>query len=322
MSRKIKVVYHCYLVGDWRNIVSSQLLRLKTSGLYDSATDIFVTVNLNDSDKDEFYDVVKNYNKLKIEFSTTNTAEYLGIKKVKEITSEDDCNVLYFHTKGVSNTYQNLQNKQISEEKINNIRSWRECLEYFLIDKWKDCILHLNEYDNVGVTCNNKWYWGNFWWSKSYHIRKTKPVEIWGRWEYENWLNDRITDSKNFEWYHFNFNPYLTYIHQDWYKNKQTNSEEQKILLRSAFYGTPDFQIDEGYSFNNLNQGKDVTDIVKLLLEKENFSKFNFVVSNDNLGGDAVPMVKKFLIVTFSYTSNPNKLYKIGIEEGQNFKFI
>jgi hypothetical protein len=41
------------------------------------------------------------------------------------------------------------------------------------------------------------------------------------------------------------------------------------------------------------------------------------------MGGDSVPMVKKFLMVNFSPKSNLNKKYNIGLHEGEtcNFKF-
>jgi hypothetical protein len=83
----------------------------------------------------------------------------------------------------------------------------------------------------------------------------------------------------------------------------------------------PKFQIDEGYSISNLNQGKDVTEIVKELLKKENELQFNFNINNDTMGGDPLPGVKKFLMVEFSPENNFNKTYKIGIEEGQNLNY-
>ena len=69
----ISVVYHCYLVGNWKEIVNEQLNRLKSSGLYDSADIIEVTVNLDKTDKSEFENVVSNYSKLNIESSKSTS---------------------------------------------------------------------------------------------------------------------------------------------------------------------------------------------------------------------------------------------------------
>lgn len=319
-KKKTKVVYHCYLVGDWKEVVSGQLKRLKESGLYEYADNIFVTVNIGDSSKEEFSQFVSEYSKLEISFNDGNNAEYPGIKKVREVSLLDDSYVLYFHTKGVSNTYNDLNSKTYSQEKVQNIKSWKECMEYFVIDKWEECIELLRDNDNVGVTCNNNWYWGNFWWSQTNHIQKTEPVGVWGRWDYEAWLNRGVQNVKNYQWFKFNYNPYLTNISEDWYKIERRFSGD-KIVLHNAFYGMPKFQIDEGYSISNLNQGKDVTDVVRELLKKENNLQFNFNVNNDTMGGDPLPGVKKFLMVEFSPESNLNKIYKIGIEEEQNFNY-
>jgi hypothetical protein len=295
----ISVVYHCYLVGNWKEIVNEQLNRLKSSGLYDSADIIEVTVNLDKTDKSEFENVVSNYTKLNVEYFTDNTAEYPGIKKVRELALSNDTKIFYFHTKGVSNNYNNYNDKTISQEKIENIQQWKECLEYFLIDKWEESIELLDSYDNVGVTCNGGWYWGNFWWSQSSHIKKTSEVGLWGRWDYEAWLNRDTPESKNYEFHHFG----------------------DKITVTNAFYGTPPFQIDEGYSGMELNVGNDVTDIVKELLKIENNLQFNFNINNESMGGDPAFGSRKFLIIEFSPESNLNKKYKMGLHEGQTFNF-
>ena len=114
----ISVVYHCYLVGNWKEIVNEQLNRLKSSGLYDSADIIEVTVNLDKTDKSEFENVVSNYSKLNIEYFTDNAAEYPGIKKVRELALSHDTKIFYFHTKGVSNNYDNYNDKNFINMKI------------------------------------------------------------------------------------------------------------------------------------------------------------------------------------------------------------
>jgi hypothetical protein len=316
----ISVVYHCYLVGNWKEIVNEQLNRLKSSGLYDSADIIEVTVNLDNTDKSEFENVVSNYTKLNVEYFTDNTAEYPGIKKVRELALSNDTKIFYFHTKGVSNNYDNYNNKTISQEKIENIQQWKECLEYFLIDKWEESIELLNSYDNVGVTCNGGWYWGNFWWSQSSHIKKTPEVGLWGRWDYEAWLNRDTPDAKNYEFHHFSYNPYVTKLDKDWYTSKSEYVGD-KITVINAFYGTPPFQIDEGYSGMELNVGNDVTDIVKELLKIENNLQFNFNINNESMGGDPAFGSRKFLIIEFSPESNLSKKYKMGLHEGQTFNF-
>ena len=296
----ISVVYHCYLVGNWKEIVTGQLNRLKSSGLYDFADIIEVTVNLDKTDKSEFEEIILKYSKLNVEYFTENHAEYPGIKKVRELALNND--------------------KTISQEKIENIQQWKECLEFFLIDKWRESVELLDSYDNVGVTCNGGWYWGNFWWSQSSHIKKTPEVGLWGRWDYEAWLNRDTPDAKNYEFHHFSYNPYVTKLDKDWYTSKSEYVGD-KITVNKAFYGTPPFQIDEGYSGMELNVGNDVTDIVKELLKIENNFQFNFNINNESMGGDPAFGSRKFLIIEFSPESNLNKKYKMGLHEGQTFNF-
>ena len=313
----IAVVYHIFLTGNWKEVVSRQLERLKRSGLYDESDIIWFTVNLNGAEEKDFAEVTKDYAKANIEYHINNCYEYAGIKKVKELAdSNDNLKILYFHAKGVSNTYTNYSTKQINEEKIKNIRAWTECLEYFVIDKWKDCVEKLNEYDNVGTTCISGWYWGNFWWSQSKHIKKCRQVDCWGRWEYEAWLNSYIEDPiSNFELFRFTYNPYVTYVHENWYKEYKLENIPAKINLLRAYYGTPQFEIDEGYSDTALNITKDVTEIVRKKLKEQNDEKFYFHVSDDTMDGSPCPSNKKFLFVEF-YLNNDKNIYKLGTHQG------
>lgn len=315
----VYIVYHCYLVGNWREIVTQQLLRLKNSGLYDKSDGIFVTVNLSDNTKLDFENIIKDYPKLDIEYFIENFAEYPAIKKVRELGFSGDHKIFYFHAKGVSNTYTSYNKSDINEIKIKNISGWKECLEYFLIDNWEKSVDLLDTYDNVGVTCNNGWYWGNFWWSQSKHIRKTKEVSIGSRWDYEAWLNENV-QSTNYEWFKFTFNPYLSYLSEEIYKN-QSKYTGQRINLISAKYGTAPFEIDEGYSMTKLNIVSDVYDHVYSYIKMTDFMEFDFNVTNENLGGDPVYMSRKFLFVEFSPENDPEKVFKLSINEGLPFKF-
>lgn len=319
----IVVVYHTYLVGGWKELIDKQLKRLIKSGLYENANEIWVTINLADNLESEVYEFFKSYNKIKLEFHTDNFAEYPGIKKVKELCEKYDCKIFYFHTKGVSNNWITFESKQPSQKKIDNVNSWRECMEYFLIDNWNKCIEKLETYDNVGVSCNNGWFSGNFWWSKSSHIRKTREVGKWIRWDYEDWLNRNVKDSTNFEFYHMSFHPFVSNLNPVFYKDGCEKFKEKKIIIKNAVYGTPSFEIDEGYGKMPLNIFNDVTENVKQLLNKEDGLKLFFKVNNENMGGDPIYLQRKFLIITLHPEGYDNEVLELGIAEEQiiNFKF-
>jgi hypothetical protein len=317
----IVVVYHTYLVGQWKNLVKSQLNRLLNSGLYESADQIWVTINRVENTEEEVKEFLKEYSRLNLEFHEQNYAEYPGIKKVKEIATDYDAKILYFHTKGVSNNWKVFNTKEPSQEKMENVASWRECMEYFLIDKWTECNEKLEDYDNVGVSCNGGWYWGNFWWSKSEHLRKTEDVGLWSRWDYEAWLNRSTPNSKNFEFYHMGFNPFLTNLKEDFYKIKNSEFEGKNIVIKNAVYGTPPFEIDEGYSTMPTEVVADVTEVVKKLLEKKENKKLDFNVNNETMGGDPIWGHRKSMIVEFYPEGCPDKIYKIGVTEGHSIEF-
>ena len=319
----IGIVYHCYLINNWKEIITRQLARVKNSGLYDAADLFYITAICAKEQEDEFKSLLKEYNKIQLILASENRYEYEGIKKVKELgDAYDDIKILYFHTKGVSNQYITFNGKEHSSEKYNNIKEWAECLEYFLIDKWDESIQKLNEFDNVGVTCENGWYWGNFWWTQSKHIKKCGEVGFSGsRWDYEGWLNG-FNSANCFEWYKFSFNPYISGIPEEWYKNPN-KYKGAKIILHNARYGTPSFEIDEGYSCLPLNITVDVTDKVKSILEKNNNECVIIYVNNDLTENDPVFGFRKFLFINFSLDIEPEKIYNIGTHEGMylNLKF-
>lgn len=317
----IGIVYHNFLTGNWKEVVESQLKRLKDSGLYDACDIMWATVNLNGHNEDEYKEVVKDYKKINFDFQINNGAEYPGIKKVKELgDTYDDIKIFYFHTKGVSNDYADWETKTRSEEKVKNIGLWKECLEYFLIDKWKESLEKLDEYDNVGVTCNGGWYWGNFWWSQSKHIKKCKPVDYWSRWAYEAWLNEGIAGQKNFEWYKFTYNPYVTAMDENWYKYPE-RYKNSKIIIHKASYGSPYYTIDEGYGNLPLGIQVDVTKEVDAILAKNNYEKFEIQANHIYLGvEDPLFGFRKFLFIEFSLDIEPDKIYKIGVHEGSSIE--
>lgn len=314
----IGIVYHLFVTGNWNEIVKEQFEKLNNVGLYDKTNIIWVTVNLNGHSENSVKNLLKKYNKIQYEFYNENTFEYPGIKKVKELGDNNDMKILYFHSKGVSNHYIKYSDNDISTEKINNIRSWRYCLEYFVLEKWKEAVELLNNNDAVGATNINGWYWGNFWWVTSNHIKKCRPVEKWGRWGYEAWLNDYVEAPKRFyEMFRFTYNPYVTFIDEEWYKTPE-KFKNSKIILHKAEYGTANYAIDEGYGDYQIGVRVDVTSFVKKNLEKNNYEKIDIQISNENLGGDPIHGQRKFIFIEIELTKNPGKIYKIGTHEGIN----
>jgi hypothetical protein len=310
----IVVVYHVYCYDDWKIVVDEQMKRLQKSGLYESADKLFMTINLGTETEESVNEFFNQYDKFDKEYHVTNAYEYPGIKKVKDFCDEnDDVKILYFHTKGVSNKYRRHDRPdEISEVKVKGVASWREVLEYFVIDNWKDCILKLDDYDSVGVTCDNGWFWGNFWWSTTKHIRtREMPTPHHGRWYYEAWLNQGV-QGKNYEFYKFVFNPYRCVVDKEFYDGTYHNKLNDLEII-NATYGSFDIQNDEGRMACDDVVVIDVTDLIlKHISEKNTFDGIS--VNNEPMGEDPLWGTHKQLTVTFKIKGF-DKIHKIVFDE-------
>jgi hypothetical protein len=129
--------------------------------------------------------------------TNTNLYEFDTIRLLWKECQEEDMNVCYVHTKGVT------------KPGWVNVDDWRKYMSYFVIDKWGDRVNDLKEYDCTGVNLHGThenyetppetWghsgifgaplhYSGNFWWSKSTHIRKIGDINKWPPDEdYQKW---------------------------------------------------------------------------------------------------------------------------------------
>jgi hypothetical protein len=103
---------------------------------------------------------------------------------------------------------------------------------------------------------------------------------------------------------------------------KPVKIEKNGKTICVARVGDEVFAVDDtcSHSEASLSEG-DVTDIVKQLLEIEDNFQFNIHINNENMGGDPAFGLRKFLIVEFSPKSDLNKIYKMGLHEGQSLTF-
>ena len=203
---------HNYLINNWEEILVEQLISLRNSGLYDELTTLFMYVYGDDDSVNRFYDMINSYDEL---FRITvvrienNFFEYPTLQALQEFAKIENAHILYFHLKGIWS--------------VNNggnpdaIRSWRKCLEYFNIEKWRNCVSKLNEgYEVVGALYNynpvEPLFSGNFWWTTTDYLRKLPKLEYikendpdpddvaktWCRAECEKWINKIPSKFYNF----------------------------------------------------------------------------------------------------------------------------
>ena len=166
---KIAIFYHIGQIGLSAFVYQTQLHRLYASGLIKEADYIHFGVNGDQ----ELFNVPE---KAIIKRNTNWKEETETLISLKNFAQENPkYKILYLHTKGVS-------------KGTLATNAWRLMMEYFVIDKWKECVNMLNTYDCVGSNLNpvgdTLWgdgsitkpiegsynFTGNFWWTNGKHI--------------------------------------------------------------------------------------------------------------------------------------------------------
>ena len=163
--------WHIATIGEyWELIVQEQLDLLSESGLINASEQVFACVVGSEEKPESISNVEIIDRTLDVNLNELFTLQYLK----QFCDTKPNCKVWYIHTKGVSHPdiYQYY---------------WRKYMEYFNIERWKDCVAALNEYDICGVEwtgvdshkCKETWgfvypngFLGNFWWANSNYIRK------------------------------------------------------------------------------------------------------------------------------------------------------
>lgn len=156
------VYIHVCCINNWKEIFGKLISDIKESGLYDKVKAIRCMILSQKEDLDNEH--LTNDPKIEILGISSNLSLYesVTINRLYNDALSEDFNVLYLHTKGVRH---NCKNPCVTD--------WVTYLSYFNIYKHDICLEMLKEYDTVGVNLLEPLHYsGNFWWSKSEHIRK------------------------------------------------------------------------------------------------------------------------------------------------------
>lgn len=195
----------------WKSIVKQQMNIITKSRLREICDNIFICFLGN---KQSIQWILND--KIKLICHSTNLLHFerLCLQTLKEQCKnyDDRTKILYIHSKGVS---------KISAFR-HNIMLWRQYMEYFLIERYKECLQYLDEgYDTVGLNLlnggndykidkeNHKWHYsGNFWWSVASHLRRIPDIpdipmnKNNAYWLCERWILQPLPDMKVLELYH------------------------------------------------------------------------------------------------------------------------
>jgi len=180
MSSKIVVFYHGVFVlgGEFSphafNVIQSQMATMQESGLTDTAEEIYVGIN-GDETSAPFAETVFPEKAVKVYHGPHCRNELRTIMLMqKTMAGRPGYKVLYFHSKGASHD---------PGEKL--ITNWRNCQMNHLVSNWILCVNSLNSgVESVGVhwlegqVDGTMSLWaGNAFWIKSEFLHTLPPIE-------------------------------------------------------------------------------------------------------------------------------------------------
>ena len=191
----IAIFYHVGQIGNWQEVYQEQIDRLTASGILDTCK--YFHIGINGTEPLPF--VPEN---ARVSYNTNHVLEADTLTSLWHFAQDNPgCKVLYLHTKGV--THKNTDFEQHTKE-------WRNCLEYFCIDKWRMCVDTLEMYDTCGPLLRDgaiynpvhapaihipaTFYDGNFWWANASYIASLDPTYMyiddtpWLRGKSELWI--------------------------------------------------------------------------------------------------------------------------------------
>lgn len=201
------IFWHTCALNDWKSIVNDQFNTLHSSGILDVCEKVYIT--FLGSREDQISWLLDKHDKFTLYNYSNNLLHYerLCLMSLRDWSQDNKANVLYIHNKGAS--------RRPEESEYPNIWEWRKMMEYFLIERYEDCLEYLKEYDAVGSLLidqgthlqisdekHKKHFSGNFWWSKTDYL-KTLPTLAHinmslhkAYWLCERWLLHRYPDVK------------------------------------------------------------------------------------------------------------------------------
>ena len=168
MSTPLVIYFHICCINDWRSICRKLFRRIQESGLYDRVSEIRIVL-LGRYLMDDA--VFLTDPKVRIWFTSEDILlfENAILNRMRQDAASEDFRVLYIHSKGV---------KIHPPHEVAHIADWVSFMCHFLMDRHVECLQLLDTCDTVGVNLQlEPWHYsGNFWWSKSSHIRTLPPV--------------------------------------------------------------------------------------------------------------------------------------------------
>lgn len=166
----VHIYYHIYAVDGVESIINEQLNLIKEHFDFPYILNVGISIV---KENESISHILSNLENAKIRDVRNKSHEFTTLDLIQiDLENFDNSDyILYFHTKGASH---------MSKSNYTNIKSWRELMNYFNIEKCKNVfkLFDKTEYNTYGVLLGDagKWkiYSGNFWWSKASYLKTIK----------------------------------------------------------------------------------------------------------------------------------------------------
>jgi hypothetical protein len=196
--------YHVYLTDDpgiWSSVVIEQLKCIEDYDLLKSLHKIKVTAITQYDYRMQVFEQLCDSYPVKFEIEYVNNPWFNDELMIQNLEHQDtitenhtyrkiyqDCkqqnmNVCYIHTKGITSPIRHL--RKLNPYQFKNYYYWRQYLNWGVLQNWKACVYALEMFDTAGVNYYenpSRHYSGNFWWSKSDYIKRLPDpatIEWW-----------------------------------------------------------------------------------------------------------------------------------------------
>jgi hypothetical protein len=180
---------HVYQVNNWKEIISNQIALMEASGLLELIDRVYIGFVLPSSatylEDTKIEGICSLSNKIEVLYQIPypELYEFLTLSFLQKMSNRMHANakIFYIHTKGVT------KNKQC-------MKDWRSMLEYFVIERWMNCLNGLESNDVAGINWHlgegymgatkkkcggvevTPHFSGNFWWANTSYIKKLPSI--------------------------------------------------------------------------------------------------------------------------------------------------
>jgi hypothetical protein len=163
----VHIYYHIYAIDGVESIIDEQLNLIKKHFDFPYKLNIGISIPYDNKSISNILNIIDKSNIRDIRAKGHEFITLDLIEKDKEKFDDSDY-ILYLHTKGAS---------KLDSIDYSNIKTWRELMNYFNIEKCKNVfkIFEKTDYNTYGTLYGQagpwKIYSGNFWWMKASYAK-------------------------------------------------------------------------------------------------------------------------------------------------------